>query len=705
MTTGAYEPLFSDGTLPLPTGVFGTDIHARFSPEQQRLEAAKMLEMMKTTPSFDLGRLTLMHTPVPLLVQIPDTNKVRMIHGVAPYLGHPLSEPSAIEGTLLGIDGDIDGHGEIPRVIRLPTNLFTIKTITVPTQAAFETKITSKPRDVGTPWFRATQLQDSDKTTTDLAKTIPFPPYLAYDALHDDVPAHIIWERIRHLELPTEQPSQLFQEIKSFLSATHTRYIDSAPCVTLPTNTFTQRMTPDMKTWVKDRTSHIYDLRPSYSNQNPQQSPATTPQDLLQTLLQTLLQHQNNQNLQGAPATNPAQPPQPTAITKPPCEVMKKYGLCPSDFSRFLNMCGLADGQEELLPGWLARTAEKGLSKDGKYAILREACTDLIFDDNPIPLITKTLEMLVKKSWGGEGDTITSESVLQGLTPYTMVPKSEEEIERLNAAWQALQQATATTPKDILQTTAKLKVEVPTDFNTFYKTMRTFTNFVRCIFSSRSPFYIAMKTDIIGGLATWTDNAKCKVTPRTLACFTWATFKQSRHFAMGKMITLQDQPSDKQFVPEWRAMVINLRAGLNLDFLNLPQAVTNKKPTLPPTPAPNPTKRPLSDDPYRGSPSKRPTLPDERKMWIHPLIKSNITTILPRYAAISKLCTACKIRPGDIFPRDLDLCATGALTGRCTWAKCKRSHNGQAVTDDIAKKVLHILDPVIKDPTLLTQSG
>ena len=98
----------------------------------------------------------------------------------------------------------------------------------------------------------------------------------------------------------------------------------------------------------------------------------------------------------------------------------------------------------------------------------------------------------------------------------------------------------ARTPADILKTMAKLKVEALRDFNTFYKTIpTTYTNFIRCIFSSRSPFYtmIAMKMETIGKLATWKDNAKNKVTPRTLACFTWATFKLSRHFAMGKNVS------------------------------------------------------------------------------------------------------------------------------------------------------------------------
>ena len=203
--------------------------------------------------------------------------------------------------------------------------------------------------------------------------------------------------------------------------------------------------------------------------------------------------------------------------------------------------------------------------------------------------------MVSKKSWSGEGESITAESVLQGITPYTMVPKSDKEIKRINAAWQALQQATATTPTDIAKTSTKLKVEFLGDFQAFYRTMPTFTNFIHCLFTARSPFYIALKTDVIGSLATWTDSARSRVTPHTLACFTWAVFKQSTHFALGKMP--EDLNNEKAFVPEWRTMVLSLRSGQNIDFLNLPQSVAEKQ-QLPPKPTETPLKRPADPNPY-----------------------------------------------------------------------------------------------------------
>ena len=150
-TSTAYKPVFSDGTLPTACGMFGTDIHAQFSPEQQCLEAAKMLEIIKSTPAVKLGKLTLMRMPAPLLVQVPGTKKICAIHRVAPFLGDPFAEPAQLEGQILGLDGNIDVPTDQPGVLLLPPDFFVTSKVTIPKQQVLEDKILAKPRDAGTP--------------------------------------------------------------------------------------------------------------------------------------------------------------------------------------------------------------------------------------------------------------------------------------------------------------------------------------------------------------------------------------------------------------------------------------------------------------------------------------------------------------------------------------------------------------------------
>ena len=63
--------------------------------------------------------------------------------------------------------------------------------------------------------------------------------------------------------------------------------------------------------------------------------------------------------------------------------------MCDSNFTRFLLLCGLTEGQEELITNWVGKLAEKGLSKNGKYAILREAYNDLMHNNDKIPPLLK----------------------------------------------------------------------------------------------------------------------------------------------------------------------------------------------------------------------------------------------------------------------------------------------------------------------------
>ena len=98
--TTAYTPVFSHGTLPTPRGAFGCAISTRFSVKQQKLEAAKMLEIIKSTSVAQQSKLILMRSPANLLFQVPDTNTVRAIHRLAPFLGDPL--PAVCNGRHIG---------------------------------------------------------------------------------------------------------------------------------------------------------------------------------------------------------------------------------------------------------------------------------------------------------------------------------------------------------------------------------------------------------------------------------------------------------------------------------------------------------------------------------------------------------------------------------------------------------------------------
>jgi hypothetical protein len=69
------------------------------TPAQQRHEATRIFQFLSTA-NGDYDMLVLMTSPVPLLIQVPGTNKVRFICGVAPYRGDPsaASLPPKLKG-------------------------------------------------------------------------------------------------------------------------------------------------------------------------------------------------------------------------------------------------------------------------------------------------------------------------------------------------------------------------------------------------------------------------------------------------------------------------------------------------------------------------------------------------------------------------------------------------------------------------------
>ena len=84
----AYTPVCWDGAYPLPEGMYGTAVNEKKTPAQQRHEATRIFQFLSTA-NGDYDMLVLMTSPVPLLIQVPGTNKVRFICGVAPYRGDP----------------------------------------------------------------------------------------------------------------------------------------------------------------------------------------------------------------------------------------------------------------------------------------------------------------------------------------------------------------------------------------------------------------------------------------------------------------------------------------------------------------------------------------------------------------------------------------------------------------------------------------
>ena len=108
----------------------------------------------------------------------------------------------------------------------------------------------------------------------------------------------------------------------------------------------------------------------------------------------------------------------------------------------------------------------------------------------------------------------------------------------------------------------------------------------------------------------------------------------------------------------------------------------------------------------KGSPKKQKTdAYDGTKIPVHAVIQGKITSALPDRFQMKKLAAACGIRDlAHIFPEAQLLCLHGALGRFCPFHRmCKKKHDNSVITDKMAKNAVTLLEPFIKDPTILSE--
>ena len=91
----------------------------------------------------------------------------------------------------------------------------------------------------------------------------------------------------------------------------------------------------------------------------------------------------------------------------------------------------------------------------------------------------------------------------------------------------------------------------------------------------------------------------------------------------------------------------------------------------------------------------------KRTMDINPIIKAKITPVLPEFLNIKKLCTLCDVEQRNLFGKNI--CSFAALKGHCPFWKCRSSHDGALVDDELAEKVVNLLQPFLRNPGQLTE--
>jgi hypothetical protein len=197
-----FECVWWDGMSRTPMGLYGKILHETSNPEIQRTEATKLLQLMQTLTPPTYGNINYIKTPVPMLIQVPGTNRVRFMLGLTFYMGNPMEELLPLHSKFLALHQDLDEASDTPQAVVLPHDLFKFNAVNAPTDKKIEDMLKSKEvaqegdtimlkskevaQEGDTIWFKEITV---NQTFVQLPTAIPFPPYLAYDAFTEDIPA------------------------------------------------------------------------------------------------------------------------------------------------------------------------------------------------------------------------------------------------------------------------------------------------------------------------------------------------------------------------------------------------------------------------------------------------------------------------------------------------------------------------------------
>ena len=292
---------------------------------------------------------------------------------------------------------------------------------------------------------------------------------------------------------------------------------------------------------------------------------------------------------------------------------------------------------------------------------------------------------------------------MKGLSPYLFATQTAEEIAAATAYSDAVSTSTSTTVGDLQKLSKKAKS--PTTVPTLIDLLKTFANALEKLFNPGCPLRRRLIKDAIVPLVTLPPSARSIFSKESIAAVAWAVYCQSMFFAQGRMV------DPNPLTPEWVQMTNSLKGGgRSLEIYSVPIALANRLAVIeesasedegPPLKTKKKKKKKRTKDKEDGGNEfigKKPKI----TMELHPLIKEKITSVLPDFLELKKLCNLCDIKQHALFG-DIGVCAFSALRGFCPYRNCRNSHYPEKVTDEIAERTVAYLEPFLRNPDQLTE--
>ena len=158
-----------------------------------------------------------------------------------------------------------------------------------------------------------------------------------------------------------------------------------------------------------------------------------------------------------------------------------------SELNTTLQMCGNASTGDMMdPPAWMQECSTKGTRKHYKSIIIQKfVMSNTFYDDSDVTPTAPLLNMIVKRSWNGKDGNLNRPPLLHamdGLSPFTMLDLSEDEVTLLNNEEDLITSASLVSVDDLRQQCKHHKFCIIAEVDKFILMLKRYANLVYVVF-------------------------------------------------------------------------------------------------------------------------------------------------------------------------------------------------------------------------------
>jgi hypothetical protein len=665
----AHIPVIYDGTLPGADSAVATQL-VQADIAQHRQHAIDLYQFLATDDK-QLLQLNIDDIPRTCIIGLPNSSKVRLIHCMGIGVS-PIGAISEIDSQVLCLTGDGGTDIGAPTPLTFPPTIFNKQEVLAMTQNQFNTAITTQGPTYTWPLLPRIRAHEANTTVT-VMQIAPVPSFLVMDGINTDIDAAALIERVLSLD---NRDGEMYEHLLSFLLACLTGHNVGDLCPRISQDLLLRPATATARRWAHSKFQRTYPtLMPSTP---PAREAAPINADVA-----AILAHLTAQNHRAPPAEEEK---------KDNGEDDTRSNMSQLELDTTLQMCGLPVGANPaLLPEWFSRCSAKHMTDNFRTTILRKQITNNYrYEDAEVPLTNTILKMAVKRNWMGKEGNIDCPSLVNagnGLSPFIVVDKTEDEVAEENYDDDAINNASTVTPAELLAQHRQSRATVPETSDKFLLMLKRYANLLYALFGADCPLFRCI-VQVITAFKAFSRNARDKMSQITRASILWVILKQSRRFAMGEVdVILEFQGMHEHLAHK---MLGFNHAETPSKLLQLEDTPADEKRKISPTPKLNepPPKRPKLNNPN--------TWHSKLRAALDPAIKKGRN---PGFLQVMKYCDQNLV---DIFKMFGKKCAPNCFFGTCSRGnECPRDHSLPSDTE--VEKILTITKKFQDEPTGITK--